>query len=162
MQSLLWMVLKSWWGLGVEKLFSSKTKTFKESSANLYISDLKTFRKAIEGLYWKIYLVGRKGIRVFCLKLLETFWSVIHMSEHSRITVDVLNALNDQTGQGHSQHSELITSPHRGYSLPLKRFLKIVFLWFGKWELGENILAVFLIFLEVYIFSLLRKSKIFE
>lgn len=80
MQSLLWMVLKSWWGLGVEKLFSSKTKTFKESSANLYISDLKAFRKAIEGLYWKIYLVGRKGIRVFCLKLLETFWSVIHKS----------------------------------------------------------------------------------
>lgn len=29
------------------------------------------------------------------------------MSEHSRITVDVLNALHDQTGQGLSQHSEL-------------------------------------------------------
>ena len=54
------------------------------------------------------------------------------MSEHSRITVDVLNALNDQTGQGHSQHSELNISPHRGYSSPLKRFLKIAFLWFGK------------------------------
>lgn len=43
-----------------------------------------------------------------CLKLLETFWSVIHMLQHSGITVDVLNALNDQTGQGHSQHSELV------------------------------------------------------
>lgn len=32
------------------------------------------------------------------------------MSEHSGITVDVPNALNDQTGQGHSQHSELKTS----------------------------------------------------
>lgn len=33
------------------------------------------------------------------------------MSEHSGITVDVPNALNDQTGQGHSQHSELKTAP---------------------------------------------------
>lgn len=33
------------------------------------------------------------------------------MSEHSRITVDVLNARNDQTGQGHSLHSELKISP---------------------------------------------------
>lgn len=33
------------------------------------------------------------------------------MSERSGITVDVPNALNDQTGQGHSQHSELKTSP---------------------------------------------------
>lgn len=40
----------------------------------------------------------------------SNFWRVIHMSEHSGITVDVPNALNDQTGQGHSQHSELKTS----------------------------------------------------
>lgn len=63
------------------------------------------------------------------------------MLEPSRITVDVLNALKDQTGQGHSQHSELTISPSlrvlyslgiRGYSLSLKRFLTIAFLWFGK------------------------------
>lgn len=41
----------------------------------------------------------------------SNFWRVIHMSEHSGITVDVPNALNDQTGQGHSQHSELKTAP---------------------------------------------------
>lgn len=33
------------------------------------------------------------------------------MSEHSGITVDVPNALDDQTAQGQSQHSELKTSP---------------------------------------------------
>lgn len=50
------------------------------------------------------------------------------MLQRSRIAVDVLSALSDQTGQGHSQHSELrISSPLRvlcllgirGYSLSL-------------------------------------------
>lgn len=42
----------------------------------------------------------------------SNFWSVIHMSEHSRITVDMLNALNDQTWQRHSQHNEVMISPY--------------------------------------------------
>lgn len=68
-----------------------------------YISDLKTFRKiSVSRLVLEVCLLGRKEISISCLRLGD-----IYVSEHSRVTVDVLNALNDQSRQGLPQHSEL-------------------------------------------------------
>ena len=44
-----------------------------------------------------LYLIGRKRIRISCLKLLECHTQV----RAFQITADVLNALYDQTGQRH-------------------------------------------------------------